>query len=538
MRLGFHYHEPAALQDGRIRTSGPQGRFLDSLARHCERVVCFLHTPRADEEELLDYTLASQNVELVPIGPHASVPRRLALAWMHTARVRQWRSRLDAILIRGPSPLLPAVARAAAGVPAALLIVGDCLAGVDDLRQPRWRKEAIRLWWRWNDAGQRRLAKESLTFVNSRALFDGLQTAAPRLVELRTTTIGEEDLFLRADTCSAPPYRLLYVGRVDAGKGVADLLGAVALLVRSGVEVLLDVVGRSEPEGYANSLLDAALCGRLLGARSSLGSVRGSYESFRSSPLLMRYALSMADAVVVNSQTAGDQLASTLGPVGKRVFIVPNGVEDHVEARARARAVLAARCAIPEAGTWIGSVGRLVKGKGFELLLQSMRLLRASAPAARLILIGYGPGHSELSATVRELGLGEAVTFAGPVPDARRWLSAFDVFCFASTSEGMPNAVMEAAVAGVPIVAWRTPAVMELLADGVSGRLVTPGDVPAMSAAVRSLIENPTCAAVLGAAARRVMLTEFSVSRFVARMTEAYDASIGSRCTDAYVGAP
>lgn len=282
----------------------------------------------------------------------------------------------------------------------------------------------------------------------------------------------------------------------------------------------------------------AALSGRLLGARSSLGSVRGSYESFRSSPLLMRYALSMADAVVVNSQTAGDQLASTLGPVGKRVFIVPNGVEDHVEARARARAVLAARCAIPEAGTWIGSVGRLVKGKGFELLLQSMRLLRASAPAARLILIGYGPGHSELSATVRQLGLGEAVTFAGPVPDARRWLSAFDVFCFASTSEGMPNAVMEAAVAGVPIVAWRTPAVMELLADGVSGRLVTPGDVPAMSAAVRSLIENPTCAAVLGAAARRVMLTEFSVSRFVARMTEAYDASIGSRCTDAYVGAP
>src|SRR5690606_7159822 len=126
-----------------------------------------------------------------------------------------WKEQLDVFLIRGPSPLLPFMARAVGGLPTALLLVGDYLAGIDDLPQPRWRKEAIRLWSLWNAYQQKRIARNSLTFVNSRKLYKELQQEIPNLVETRTTTLDDSSFFVRSDTCVSPPYRLLYTGRMD-----------------------------------------------------------------------------------------------------------------------------------------------------------------------------------------------------------------------------------------------------------------------------------------------------------------------------------
>lgn len=326
MILGFHYHEPAAPQDGRIRTSGPQGRFLDSLARHCEQVVCFLHTPRADEEELLDYTLASQNVELVPIGPHASVPRRLALAWMHTVPVRQWRSRLDAILIRGPSPLLPAVARAAAGVPAALLLVSDYTTGTQDLAGPRWRKRLIRAWALWNQRQQNRVAARSLTFVNSHELYAKFQPIAPALVETTTTTLTSADLWPREDTCLTPPYRLLYTGRMARAKGILDLAEAAISLVESGEDVVVDLVG---PPERSDSALEEVLA--MAAGRGLAGRVR--YHGYRAlGPELFAFYRE-ADVYVMPSHAEGfpravwEAMAHGLPVVATRVGSIPHVLE-------------------------------------------------------------------------------------------------------------------------------------------------------------------------------------------------------------------
>src|SRR5437879_3158072 len=124
MRLGFHYHVPAVEQAGAIYTPGYQGRFLDSLAQHCEQVVCFLHTPSAGERHLLDYRIASPNLALVDIGPHDSAPSRLAHPGRIIRPIDAWRSSLDAFLIRGPSPLLSHASSAAYDLPIALLLVG------------------------------------------------------------------------------------------------------------------------------------------------------------------------------------------------------------------------------------------------------------------------------------------------------------------------------------------------------------------------------------------------------------------------------
>jgi len=244
LRLGFHYHIPMVRDaDGRLRTPGYQGRFLDSLAHHCEQLVCFLHSPAPTDTSPLDYTIESDNVVWVDIGPHTSVSRRMLGARKVARLIRPWRSQLDALLIRGPSPLLPIVADAVGDLPISLLLVGDYLAGIGDLPQPRWRKEAIRLWARWIHHHQMKVARRSLTFVNSRKLYNELRPFVPNLVETRTTTLTSADFYDRDDTCTQRPVHLLYTGRMDRGKGLLHIVEALALLVERGEDVVLDLVG-------------------------------------------------------------------------------------------------------------------------------------------------------------------------------------------------------------------------------------------------------------------------------------------------------
>lgn len=246
MRLGFHYHVPAVLDGAQIRMPAYQGRFVDALADECSEVVCFLHSPMAAEQAQMDYALQKRNVRLVELGPHASVPRRLWSARKYIRIFRSQKAGLDALLLRGPSPLLPALANAARPVPTALLLVGDNVAGVNDSRQPFWRREAIRLLWQRNQRRQDQIARQSLTFVNSGKLFREMQPAVPNLVETRTTTLTREDFFDREDTCTRAPYHLLYTGRMARGKGLIEMVEALAALVQAGEDVVLDLVGWPE----------------------------------------------------------------------------------------------------------------------------------------------------------------------------------------------------------------------------------------------------------------------------------------------------
>lgn len=246
MRLGYHYHIPVTERGGELWTPGYQARFLDELARHCEELVCFLHSARPEEAGLMDTALRAPNLRWVQLGPHDPVPRRI-LCWRLIRRaVESWRCRLDALLVRAPTPMLPAVVRGAGGLPLALLLVGDYLAGVEALPQPRWRKELIRIWARWNHAEQFRAARRAVTFVNSRKLYEELAGRIPRLYETRTTTLTAADFYEREDTCAGRPVRLLYTGRIAAEKGLRHLAEALVRLVRDGEDVVLELAGPME----------------------------------------------------------------------------------------------------------------------------------------------------------------------------------------------------------------------------------------------------------------------------------------------------
>lgn len=256
MRLGFYYHIPAVTQDGDILMPGYLGRFLDSLADYFENVVLFQHLPDLDVESEFDYKITSTNIKLISLPSRGSVPYRMLHLQNYLKIIKENSRELDAFLLRGPTPLLPAIADSLRPIPTILLIVGDQLAGVDSLPQPKWRKELIRFWSWYNAQRQLQVAKRSLTFVNSRVLYNQFDGKVKDLVETRTTTITKEDIYYRKDTCQGLPVHLLYTGRMDPAKGLLDMVEAVALLVEQGEDVVLDLVGWPEKGVDLLSLID------------------------------------------------------------------------------------------------------------------------------------------------------------------------------------------------------------------------------------------------------------------------------------------
>ncbi|MEN6604218.1 MAG: glycosyltransferase family 4 protein [Bryobacteraceae bacterium] len=229
-----------------MRTPGYQGRLLDALADGCEELVCFLHSARPDEMKYMDYRCHARNIKYVELGIHDSVPRRVLRSRSVTALVKRHRGELDALLIRGPSPLLAAVAKGAEGKVLALLLVGDYVAGLKDLDQPWWRKQLISAWSHWNYRRQLSVARRAVTFVNSRALYEQLRPLLGELHETRTTTLTEADFHAREDTCQGRTVRVLYSGRINRGKGLLEVVDAIALLATDGLDVVFDLVGWAE----------------------------------------------------------------------------------------------------------------------------------------------------------------------------------------------------------------------------------------------------------------------------------------------------
>ena len=243
MRLGFHYHVPAVYRDDSIYMPGYLGKFVDSLASYCESVTCFMHEPLLHEIKFMDYNIKFNNVKLVNIGKHTRVYKREVFGKYFVRNIYKYRHMVDIMLIRGPSPLLPYVAKAMGAAPVALLLVGDYLKGIDALQQPWWRKEIIRLWAHWNTFKQDEIAKVSLTMVNSYELLERYQKITKHVQKVQTTTLSAKDIFCRDDTCEGATIHLLYTGRIIKAKGLFEMIDALSQVNNGKTKVKLNIVG-------------------------------------------------------------------------------------------------------------------------------------------------------------------------------------------------------------------------------------------------------------------------------------------------------
>lgn len=223
------------------------------------------------------------------------------------------------------------------------------------------------------------------------------------------------------------------------------------------------------------------------------------------------------DAVLVNSQAAARIYRHHFG---RRVPVacIHNGVEALPNAtREAARSALG----ITGEGLIVGTVARLVPVKGIDVLLQAFAQVAAEFPDATLVLIGDGPLRRDLEAQAHRLGLQRRVVFHGEDAEPRRLLPALDLFVLPSRSEGFPNALLEALVAGLPCVASRVGGIPEL-GEGSGVVLVEPENPGALAGRLRNLLADGAHRRRLSAEALAVVSQRFAMNRMVDRTLRLY----------------
>lgn len=216
---------------------------------------------------------------------------------------------------------------------------------------------------------------------------------------------------------------------------------------------------------------------------------------------------------------------------GKRGLLMHNSVDvARFAAYTKSRDQARTRFGLPTDATVIGAVGRLSPEKGFDILLRAAKLVTEARPDAQFVIAGEGRERPRLEALAAELGIANSVRFLGAINQIEDFYGSLDLFVSSSWFEGLPTVVLEAALAGVPIVSTRNSGALEALNEGDPVGLLTPlGDAPALAQGILSLLDDPQRAQMLAVAARRSVAERFSITRVAHEYTEIYARLLDSR---------
>ena len=184
-----------------------------------------------------------------------------------------------------------------------------------------------------------------------------------------------------------------------------------------------------------------------------------------------------------------------------------------------AREIARRELGLPSDATVIGAVGRLTYQKAPEDFVDMIRRLRRPG------VVGVWIGDGELAGQVRRLAAAEPaapVVLAGERADVPRLLPAFDVFALPSRYEGLPTAIVEAMMCGVPVVATAVNAVADVVVPGETGLLVPPRRPDLMASAVSYLLSSPAAAARMATRAQAQLGDRYGISALRASLAAAY----------------
>lgn len=153
---------------------------------------------------------------------------------------------------------------------------------------------------------------------------------------------------------------------------------------------------------------------------------------------------------------------------------------------------------LPVQARVVGTVARLIPGKGITALLEAVSLVSKVLPDLHLVVVGDGPKKAKLVQYSQGLGLKEQVSFLGWRDDVPQLMSGWDCFALPSFSEGFNLSVLEAMASRLPVVVSDLPAFREAVVPGRSGFLTSPNQVPELAAALLQLFKEPEKAEKMG----------------------------------------
>jgi len=171
----------------------------------------------------------------------------------------------------------------------------------------------------------------------------------------------------------------------------------------------------------------------------------------------------------------------------------------------------------------VGTIGNLYKTKGFEYLIDAIKLLRDNGKSLALVIIGEGKERKHLEDWINQNKLEKDIFLAGRLDNASRYLKSFDIYTCSSVKEGLSYTILEAMLAELPIVATQVGGNTEMIREGETG-LSCPAKKPEILAnRILELFHSKESRQKLASAAHQFAKNEFSHTQMIDKTREAYD---------------
>jgi glycosyltransferase involved in cell wall biosynthesis len=311
-----------------------------------------------------------------------------------------------------------------------------------------------------------------------------------------------------------------------------------------GMLRLVRLVKAWRPDVIHSHMVHANLMARLLRlfvrVPALVSTIHNVYEGGRLRMAGYRLTNSLVDHMTIVSEAAADRFVGE-GIVPRELLrVVPNGVDTDQfrNLPAGTRESLRKSFGVEREFVWL-AVGRFELAKDYPNMLRAFAKVREPHPGAVLLLVGRGSLQAETETLTRELGLDGAVRFLGVRSDVPEVMSMADGYVMSSAWEGMPMVLLEAAAAGLPIVATTVGGNCEVVVDQESGFLVPPRDPEALGSAMVRLSGLPEGQRrSMGDRGREHIRTHYGLGRVAERWEELYREvlarkGLGSKSTPA-----
>jgi glycosyltransferase involved in cell wall biosynthesis len=212
-----------------------------------------------------------------------------------------------------------------------------------------------------------------------------------------------------------------------------------------------------------------------------------------------------------------------------KVEVIANGIETEWGDDLPLPESIRASLGIPASARVIGTVGRLAEVKRQDLLIRAIAVLKNTFPDVRLLLVGDGDQRTRLETLAGELDVTDRIHFAGYQSRPEEYLRAMDIFALTSRSEGFPVSLLEAWVAGLPIVCSAVGGIPDVVTHERNGLLFPSGDETALVAHFTRLLNDPAFGRSLGDDGNRTVRNLYSLNRVADVYEQHYRTLIAER---------
>ncbi len=240
------------------------------------------------------------------------------------------------------------------------------------------------------------------------------------------------------------------------------------------------------------------------------------------------------DIIIVNSKSDFDQAIRLKIKPKKEVKLIHNGLDAlKIGFLSKEEAKLKLFKKIGKSGHnnifqtkfFIGTIANFYQTKGLDYLIEAFNLLNTKNQIqdVKLLLIGDGRERVNLEKKISDYGLKEKVILLGQIPEAFKYIEAFDVFVLPSVKEGFPWAILEAMAAKVPVISTSVGAVPEIIENGKNGILVEPKSPGQLAEAIQYLLENERVRQELALQGHQTVLFKFPIEKMIKETEELFN---------------